>query len=76
MLTHNDKKDGVTGRENCTSSVIASQFARVLVADAMARHRDVQNATIAIFWRRNLDSTVRMPEQFNLKLPEGNSVAG
>jgi hypothetical protein len=31
---------------------------------------------IAIFWRRNLDSTVLIPEQFSLTLPEGYSLSG
>ncbi|MGA7805831.1 hypothetical protein [Bradyrhizobium sp.] len=43
---------------------------------AMAWHRNVENATIAIIGGGKLDNTVLTPEQLNLKLPEGNSVSG
>lgn len=36
----------------------------------MAWRHDVQNEIIAIFWRRNLDSTVLILEQFRSTLPE------
>jgi hypothetical protein len=36
-------------------------------------HPNVQNETIAIFWRRNLD-TVLIREHYNRALPEGDSL--
>lgn len=39
-----------------------------------AWHGAIQNETIAIFLRRNLDGTVLILEQFDLTLPEGNSL--
>jgi integrase len=57
--------DGIdTGR-----SKIGSCRAR----DELWRHPNVQNETIAIFWRRNLD-TVLIREHYNRTLPEGDSL--
>ncbi len=41
--------------------------------DELWRHPNVQNETIAIFWRRNLD-TVLIREHYNRTLPEGDSL--